>query len=64
MQRRLIKAKLSAGFYGMMGTGRNAASISSPFIVFALKQAEDLVLIRPISARFMHAKEIRHYEKG
>ncbi|WP_210187873.1 BrnT family toxin [Xaviernesmea oryzae] len=55
---------MSAGFYGMMGTGRNAASISSPFIVFALKQAEDLVLIRPISARFMHAKEIRHYEKG
>jgi uncharacterized protein len=29
------------------------------FLVFAVRENR----IRPISARFMHAKEIRHYEK-
>jgi uncharacterized DUF497 family protein len=33
------------------------------FVVFALRQRGDVTLIRPISARFMHRKEIRYYEE-
>src|SRR5262249_46961609 len=33
------------------------------FVVFTLRGGEDEVLIRPISARYMHAKEVRAYEK-
>jgi uncharacterized DUF497 family protein len=33
------------------------------FIVFTLRQRGTAVLLRPISARFMHAKEVRTYEK-
>ncbi len=32
------------------------------FVVFTLRQRNGDVLIRPISARFMHAKELRTYE--
>ena len=32
-------------------------------IVFALRETAGVRLIRPISARYMHAKEIVHYEK-
>jgi len=32
------------------------------FIVLTLRKRGDAVLIRPISARYMHEKEIRHYE--
>lgn len=32
------------------------------FLVFTLREHGDLRLIRPISARFMHRKEIAHYE--
>jgi uncharacterized DUF497 family protein len=32
-------------------------------IVFALRETAGARLIRPISARYMHAKEIVHYEK-
>ena len=32
------------------------------FVVFKLRRS-DVVLIRPISARFMHKKEIHYYEK-
>ncbi|MGH6735177.1 MAG: BrnT family toxin [Methyloceanibacter sp.] len=43
---------------GTSGQGR------SVFVVFTLrKRAEDSVLVRPISARYMHKKEIDHYEK-
>jgi uncharacterized DUF497 family protein len=33
------------------------------FIVFTIREHEALSLIRPISARFMHQKEIKHYER-
>lgn len=33
------------------------------FIVFTLRRKEDALLIRPISARYMHKKEIDAYEK-
>ena len=33
------------------------------YIVFTFRQGPGGKLIRPISARFMHKKEIEHYEK-
>jgi uncharacterized DUF497 family protein len=33
------------------------------FVVFTLRHRGDAVLIRPISARYMHKKEIKTYEK-
>jgi uncharacterized DUF497 family protein len=33
------------------------------FVVFTLRQRGGEQLIRPISARYMHAKEVRHYEE-
>ena len=33
------------------------------FAVFTVRQNDERTLIRPISARFMHEKEIRHYEQ-
>lgn len=33
------------------------------FIVFTLRQHEEDTLIRPISARYMHKKEVAAYEK-
>jgi uncharacterized protein len=33
------------------------------FIVFAIRSRAENTFIRPISARFMHSKEIAHYEK-
>ena len=33
------------------------------FLVFMLRQDDVQTLLRPISARFMHQKEIDHYEK-
>jgi uncharacterized protein len=35
----------------------------SVFLVFTLRRKDEAVLIRPISARYMHKKEIDHYEK-
>lgn len=35
----------------------------SVFIAFTLRTHSDDVLIRPISARYMHQKEVEHYEK-
>jgi uncharacterized protein len=32
-------------------------------IVFTLRRQEGRLLLRPISARFMHAKEIKYYEE-
>ena len=32
-------------------------------IVFTLRTRGEAVLVRPISARYMHKKEIEHYEK-
>jgi uncharacterized DUF497 family protein len=33
------------------------------FIIFTLRRKGDELLIRPISARYMHKKEIEAYEK-
>jgi uncharacterized protein len=33
------------------------------FVVFALRRLINRILIRPVSARFMHEKEIKHYER-
>lgn len=33
------------------------------FIVFCLRSQAGITLLRPISARYMHVKEIRHYEQ-
>ncbi len=34
------------------------------FVVFTLRRRGGVVLIRPISARYMHRKEVELYEKG
>ncbi|MDI4665390.1 BrnT family toxin [Xanthobacter autotrophicus] len=33
------------------------------FVAFTLRGKEGGTFIRPISARYMHAKEVRHYEE-
>ena len=33
------------------------------FVVFTLRDRDGDVLVRPISARFMHVKEVRRYEE-
>ena len=33
------------------------------FVVFVLREGTKGTYIRPISARYMHAKEIKHYER-
>lgn len=43
---------------GKTKTGRYA------FIVFMLREIGDKRMLRPISARYMHQKEIDHYEKS
>ena len=43
---------------GVTGAGRHV------FIVWTERMDGEDVLIRPISARFMHAKEIEHYEQS
>ena len=34
------------------------------FVVFTWRSHEDSVLIRPISARYMHKREVESYEKS
>jgi uncharacterized DUF497 family protein len=33
------------------------------FVAFTLRRRGDEVLIRPVSARYMHRKEVKYYEK-
>jgi uncharacterized protein len=42
---------------GMTAAGRHA------FVVFALREHKGRLLLRPISARYMHKREVEHYEK-
>ena len=35
----------------------------SVLIVFTLREKADVTFIRPISARYMHDKEVEHYDK-
>ncbi|NMG11314.1 hypothetical protein DP117_32385 [Brasilonema sp. UFV-L1] len=34
------------------------------FVAFTLRQKEEEILIRPISARYMHEKEVLRYEEN
>ena len=43
-----------------IGIGENGRRV---FVVFTLRVQRDELLIRPISARYMHAKEVEHYER-
>jgi hypothetical protein len=43
-----------------IGTGADGRHI---LIVFTLRRRGGSTFIRPISARFMHRKEVRHYER-
>jgi uncharacterized DUF497 family protein len=43
-----------------VGEGKAGRSI---FVVFTRRKREGRTYIRPISARYMHKKEIEHYEK-
>jgi uncharacterized protein len=42
--------------------GRNASG-RTLFIVFTLRRDDEVLVIRTISARYMHAKEIERYEQ-
>lgn len=43
-----------------IGTTRRGRYV---FIAYTVRQRDQRLLIRPISARYMHRKEIDHYEK-
>jgi uncharacterized protein len=42
---------------GTTGEGRHV------FVVFTIREKKGKRYIRPISARYMHSKEVQHYEK-
>jgi hypothetical protein len=42
---------------GRLTTGRMV------FVVFAFREADGALVIRPISARYMHEREVRKYEQ-
>lgn len=44
-----------------LGIGRTASG-RHVLVAFTYRAIEDQRFIRPVSARFMHAKEIKHYE--
>jgi uncharacterized DUF497 family protein len=47
----------------LIAVGRNA--VGRPlFVAFTLRTARGRTLVRPVSARYMHAQEIDAYEKG
>jgi uncharacterized DUF497 family protein len=46
-----------------IAVGRNAAG-RALFVAFTLREAGGVLLIRPISARYMHAEEVRRYEEA
>jgi uncharacterized DUF497 family protein len=46
----------------MRAIGKDASG-RHVFVVFCLRIKNDVSLLRPISARYMHAREVTHYEK-
>lgn len=46
----------------MRAIGQTAAG-RHVFLVFMLREVNGLTLLRPISARYMHRKEVDHYEQ-
>ena len=55
--------KHSAAEDRLIAVGRNAAG-RPLFVAFTLRTVGGRRLIRPVSARYMHAKEVRSYEKS
>lgn len=47
----------------MRAIGKSAAG-RYVFVVFMLREIDSQTKLRPISARYMHEKEIAHYEKS
>jgi uncharacterized DUF497 family protein len=47
--------------YLVIGRGRKGRPV---FMVFTVRHREGKAYLRPISARYMHAKEVRYYEKA
>jgi len=47
-----------------IAVGRPSPAGRPVFVAFTMRQVGGETLIRPISARFMHAKEIAQYEKA
>lgn len=45
----------------MRAIGKSAAG-RYVFVVFVLRELDGLTKLRPISARYMHQKEVAHYE--
>jgi len=52
----------SLGEQRFLAVGRTAAG-RPLFVVFVLRARDERFYIRPISARYMHRKEIQNYEK-
>lgn len=46
----------------LRGVGRTTGG-RHVFLVWTLRETPEGLLIRPISARYMHAKEVEHYEQ-
>jgi uncharacterized DUF497 family protein len=53
----VIRERNSACVFGKTTAGR------AIFVVFTLRRRGDHILIRPISARYMHGNEVKSYEK-
>jgi len=53
--------KHSSGEMREIAIGR-AANGRPVFVAFVLRRVEGKILVRPVSARYMHAKEARRYE--
>ena len=45
-----------------LGVGRSSKG-RPMLVVFTLRERDDLTLIRPISARYMHAREAKRYDQ-
>ncbi len=54
------KHTLAEQRFKAIGKGKSHRSI---FLVFTLRARNGKTLIRPISARYMHKQEVKHYEK-
>ena len=46
----------------LWGIGKTASG-RSVFLVFTIRERSGKRFIRPVSARYMHRKEVRHYEE-
>ena len=58
----LPDAKHSRSEQRLRAIGRTAER-RAVFVVFTMRRRGEEVLIRPISARYMHVKEVKSYEK-